>query len=279
MLLPIDRIYTCKSLDQAIEYLCGEESAIPLAAGTDIVPMLRDGFLSGSRLVDIHGIKELDYILYEEGLLRIGSMTTHQTIAKNEIIQKYIPALACACAQVGSAQIRRRATIGGNICHASPAADSLPVLIAAGACAVIQSKDYKKTVLLENFITGPKKTELSQGSLLKEITILIPEGGWKGNFYKIGGRSALTISIASAAVLRGEKGYRAAYGSMSACVKRINLVEDYLNSISSVEKKGLRSVVGTCLTPITDIRASKEYRLEAASNLTWLGWYELQDNN
>ena len=279
MLLSVDKIYTCETIAQALEYLTLDEAAMPLAAGTDLVPMLRDGAVKNARLVDLHNIRELDYIRYEDGLLRIGAMTTLQEIAGNELVRKYIPALSHACSQIGSAQIRRRATIGGNICHASPAADTLPVLIAAEACAVMRSSEYRKTILLESFFTGFKTTRLSRGVLLEEVTILVPEGGWRGNFYKVGGRNALTISIASVAVLRGDRGICTAYGSMSPCVKRIRAVEEYLDNNPEAEQDSLRRLVGECLSPITDIRASKEYRLEVASNLTWLGSFELSGKN
>lgn len=276
-MLSIEKVYSCTNVQEALDFLSEDEKAIPLAAGTDIVPMLRDGISRNARLVDIHDVKELDYIVLEDGLLRIGAMTTHQTIARNEIIKKTLPALAYACGQVGSAQIRRRATIGGNICHASPAGDTLPVLIAADACAVIKTKDYTKTMLLESFITAPRKTQIPRGGLLQEVSILIPEGGWKGNFYKVGGRSALTISTASVAVLGDAERIHVAYGSMSARVQRIHIIEEFLENNRHAGKEVIKSIVKGCLSPISDIRASKEYRLEVASNLTWLGYHELQD--
>jgi CO/xanthine dehydrogenase FAD-binding subunit len=279
MLLPVEKIVSCGTVSQALDCLSQDEDAMILAAGTDIVPMLRDGALKNVRLVDIRNLKELDYIRVEDGLMRIGAMTTHQSIAESDLVQKYIPALATACAQIGSAQIRVRATIGGNICHASPAADTLPVLIASDACAVIRTGEYRKTILLESFYTGLKKTSLPKGALLEEVTILIPKDGWQGNYYRVGGRSALTIAIASVAVLRGDKGIQVAYGSMNPCVKRIRAVEEYLNLHADAEKSELRKIVGEFLFPISDVRASKEYRLEVASNLTWLGAYELLQQN
>jgi CO/xanthine dehydrogenase FAD-binding subunit len=219
--------------------------------------MLRDGAVRNARFVDLHNIKELRYIRYEDGLLQIGSMTTHQEIAESEVVKKHLPALAYACSQIGAAQIRRRATIGGNICHASPAADTLPVLIAAEACAVIRMREYKKTVLLERLFTGVKKTGIPRDALLEEITVLIPEGGWRGHYYKVGGRSALTIAIASAAVLRGGEGLRVAYGSMGPVVKRVRAVEEYLDSCGSAERGRLRELAEQSLTPISDIRASR----------------------
>jgi carbon-monoxide dehydrogenase medium subunit len=276
MLLPVEKIYPCESVAQALDCLAQDREARPLAAGTDLVPMLRDGAIREAHLVDLHNVKELDYIRYEEGLLRIGAMTTHQSIMQSELVRNCFPALVSACSQIGAAQIRRRGTVGGNICHASPAADTLPVLIAADACAVIRTKEYRKTILLESFYTGLKKTALPRDALLEEITILIPEGGWRGNYYKVGGRSALTISIASVAVLRGAGTVRAAYGSMSPCVKRNRTVEEYLNQNTEADRNRLRELVGQSLSPISDIRASAEYRLEVASNLTWLGFVELE---
>ncbi len=277
MLLPVERIYQCESVSQALDCLAADGEALPLAAGTDLVPVLRDRAMDRARLVDLHGLKELDYIRFEDGMLRIGAMATHQSIAASDKVKEMLPALAHACSQVGSAQIRRRATIGGNVCHASPAADTLPVLIAAEACAVTRSKEFRKTVLLEQFITGVKTTSLPQDSLLEEIIILIPEGGWKGNYYRLGGRNALTIAISSVAVLKGSRGIRAAYGSMGPTVKRIGAVEEYLNSCREAKRSILRVLAEQNLSPISDIRATREYRLDVAANFTWLGYRELAE--
>jgi len=276
MLLSVEKIYGCETISQALDQLSGDSGAIPLAAGTDIIPVLRDRGMGKVRLVDLHSIKELNYIHLEDGMLRIGAMTTHQAIATSEIVKKHLPALAYACSQVGSAQIRRRATIGGNICHASPAADTLPVLIAADACAVIRTREYRKTILLEKIFTGVKKTSLPQGALLEEISILLPDGGFRGNYYRLGGRKALTISISSVAVLQGTDGIHVAYGSMGPTVKRVKVIEEYLNSCAGANKTVIRELVRQSLSPISDIRASREYRLEVASNFTWLGFSEVK---
>ncbi len=277
-MLPVNKITTCFTMKEALEALAADDNSMILAAGTDLVPMLRDEKLTDASLVDIKPIKDLDYIIYADGMLRIGSMTTHQNIAVNELVKQYLPALAESCKQVGSIQIRHRATIGGNICHASPAADTLPVLIAANACVVYRTDKLRKTILLESIYQGPGKHTIPQNAILEEVCIILPEGGYQGNFYKVGGRSALTISIASVAVLKGDDGYHVAYGSMGPTVKRVPLIEKYLGSLEVIDREKLRSVVGTCLFPISDIRASKEYRIEVASNLTWLGWKELQNS-
>ena len=275
MKLSIDRIYQCKTIDQAMDHLKQDPSAIVLAAGTDIIPALRDRVQEHVRLVDLQGIQGLDLIRLEEGILRIGSMATHQEIADSPVVGDLLPALAQACRLIGSPQIRRRATIGGNICHASPAADTLPVLVAAGAHAVIRSPEGKRTVLLEQFTTGVKKTIIPQAAILEEITIPIPEGGWKGSYYRLGGRNALTISIAAAAVIRDTDEFRVAYGSMAPVVRRIQAVETYLNTCEHADKAVLNDLTTQSLSPISDIRASKEYRTQVAANFTWLGWQEL----
>ena len=275
-MLNIKDIQSCDDVNSALAYLSTHPAAKPLAAGTDIIPAVRDHLISDVELLDLHKLEDLDYIKYENHSIKIGAMTTHDTISNAPLIKQYIPALSHACGQIGSAQIRRRATIGGNICHASPAADSVPVLVAAGSSVTYRTVNESKTLLLEEFLVGPRRTQLPAGALLKEISIPIPEGGWIGDYYKVGGRTALTIAITSVAVLYGFGEWRVAYGSMSAHVERTRNVEEHLTQ-NNVTKESIRETVDKNLSPISDIRASAQYRSIAAGNLTWLGWHKIYE--
>lgn len=275
-MLNIKEIHSCDTLNEALTFLHTHPEVKPIAAGTDVIPAVRDHLTENPVLLDLHKLQELNYIKFEDGFVKIGVMTTHDTLSNSPLIRQYIPALARACGQIGSAQIRRRATIGGNICHASPAADSVPVLVAAGASVTYRSKDTSHTLLLEEFLTGPRRTRLPAGALLTEISVPIPEGGWIGDYYKVGGRTALTIAITSAAVLYGLGEWRVAYGSMSAHVERSRDVEEHLSK-DNVTRESISQVVSQSLSPISDVRASAAYRSIAAGNLTWLGWHEIYE--
>ncbi len=270
-------IVMAKSMEEALDYL-QNENTIPLAAGTDIVPALRDGLLPEISLVDLHHLSnELNDIKYQDGCIHIGAMATHAEISRYPDVMAKIPMLAYACGLIGSAQIRNRATIGGNIGNASPAADSVPVLVAAGSEVEFRTKDEKRTMLLADFMVAPRKTELPRGALITKIIVPIPEGGWKGGYYKVGGRTSLTIAIVSCALLYNKKaGCRVAYGSMSPRIRRIGELEKFLSQ--SKTQKQFQEKVGGLLSPISDVRASADYRLTVAANLLFQGWYELQQN-
>lgn len=277
-MLKARQIVMARSIDEAFTFL-QNENTIPLAAGTDIVPALRDGVLSEISLVDLHHLKELSYIRYQNQCLHIGALTTHAEISRHPDVQGKIPMLAYACGLVGSAQIRNRATIGGNIGNASPAADSVPVLVAAGTQVVFQTKSEKQTMLLSEFLVAPRKTKLPRSGIITQIIIPVPEGGWQGGYYKVGGRTSLTIAIVSCALLYNEKsGYRVAYGSMSPSIKRLPQIEQFLLENKNISQKELQKIVKESLSPISDIRAGSDYRLAVAANLLWQSWYELQQS-
>lgn len=279
-MLSIKDIYTCKDLNDALSFLKENPYYLPLAAGTDVVPMLRDKKIRDVSFLNLQNVDALKQIYLDAShVLHIGAMVTHEQISVHPLILKYLPALAMACSVVGSPQIRARATIGGNICHASPAADTAAVLAAACACAVlVKNNDTQRVILLEKFWLGPGKTCLQDGELLKEIMIVLPENGYQGKYYKIGGRSALTIAIASSAVLYDGQNWRISAGSISAVVKRLPLVEACLNQGTEIKKIELEALLRLCTSPISDIRASREYRLKAAAGLLWQAWYEISND-
>ncbi len=276
-MLSIQDVYTPASLDEALELL-QKPGIKPIAAGTDILPAARDGLLTGLSLLDLTPLKDaLSYIRFENGCLKIGALTTHTAIAANPLVKENAPVLASACGQIGSVQIRNRATLGGNVVHASPAADSVPFLVAAGASIVIKTSDGTSEMPIADFLVGPRKTMLPDGGLVTEICVPVPDGGWQGVYHKVGGRTSLTIAIVSVAVLKSGDDWRAAYGSMSAKIARCTPVEAFLASGAADDKRAVADIVKKTLKPISDVRASSVYRLELASNLTWLSYHELNN--
>lgn len=274
-MLSIKQVYNPTSLPAALERL-QEPGTKPMAAGTDLIPAARDGAFSDLTLVDLSPLRDkLSDIRYEGGILKIGAMATHDAIARSPLVQAHAPVLAASCGQIGSIQIRNRATIGGNVAHGSPAADSVPFLAASGASVVIQTAEGITHMPITDFLVGPRQTALPIGGLVTEIDIPIPEGGWQGVYYKVGGRTALTIAIVSTAILKNGKDWRVAYGSMSAKIDRCTPVEAFLAEGSAHDRSAVADIVSKTLRPISDVRASSGYRLAVASNLSWLGYHEL----
>lgn len=238
------------------------------AGGTDLIPLARDGKLQALTCVDIMSFAgDHNEIRLDGDTLYIGALARLTDCAKNEALRACCPPLAGALGQIGSVQIRNRATIGGNIVHASPAADSAPVLVAAGASLILRNGEETREILLEDFLTGPGQTTLAPGELLVQIKVPVPPGGWRGNYWKVGGRTALSISIAALAYLHHEgTGSRVAYGAVTPAVRRANEVETLLDA--GVLGDELADAVNRAIHPIQDVRASGEYRRMVCVNLT-----------
>ena len=173
-----------------------------LAGGTDLLveSRFKDTNL-GEHWIDISGINGLKKIIDSDNQIHIGSMVTHSEIVHNDLIKKHIPILAEACRKIGSMQIRNRGTIGGNICNASPCADSVPALMALDAHLVIESVAGEQELPIADFFIKPYLTVLKTGSWLKELYIskMDPDDGFA--FLKLGRRNAVAISRMSFAAI------------------------------------------------------------------------------
>ena len=270
MQVGVKELYVANSVQHALELKQGHPEARWLFAGTDVLPVLRDGIPAFSVLIDLTKMQDLpNKISYQDNVLCIGALATHDKIANDPIVCKLFPALAQACRGVGSIQIRHRASIAGNMGNASPAADSVPPLVATGAKIICKTLKGDVEIPAEEFFEGPRKTKLPEGGLITEIRIPIPEGGWSGSYEKVGGRNALTISIASVAVIHStQTGYRVAYGSVGPKPLRGSNTEEVLNA-GICYGGALNDAVNQDINPINDVRATQEYRKEVCCNLVW----------
>ncbi len=194
-----------ESLDAALDFLAatGGESKI-IAGGTDLLVELR-GIPSGGEgptaLLDISAIAEIKGITDDDGTITIGAGTTHWEIHTSPVIREYAPLLASACSTVGATQHRNIATIGGNIMNASPAADSVPALVALDAEAVFRSKKGERVVGITEIYVKPYQTNAGADEMLTAVRFrrLPPEA--RSAFIKLGRRNALAISRMNVAVI------------------------------------------------------------------------------
>ncbi|MBI2257126.1 MAG: FAD binding domain-containing protein [Proteobacteria bacterium] len=261
------------SLSAAIDMLSQHQGRI-LAGGTDFFPAL--GALSETRpIIDISRVPELCAIGMEADLVRLGAGATW-----SEIVAAPLPtgfdALKAAAREIGSIQIQNRGTIGGNLCNASPAADSVPPLLALEARVEIASPSHRRELALGEFILGNRRTALEPGEIL--TAVLIPRRQaerFTSHFVKLGARRYLVISIAMIAVAleRAPDGAIAkthiAVGSCSAVAQRLPGIEKALLGARSVTDVAGAVTPGrlTSLTPIDDVRATADYRRDAAATL------------
>ena len=241
-----------------------------LAGGTDILPQMRAGIRNNERLLDIQALHdELGQIRLEEDYLFVGALCRHNEIVQSKLVNQWVAPLALACSKIGSAQIRKRGTLGGNAVNASPAADSVPVLVAVGAEAIIASADAKRILPIEELAVRPGRTCLSSRELLVGFRIPVMGKPWRGIYEKVGVRHALQISIADFACLYHEKaGYRISCGSVGPTIKRAVLLEKLFAEKGHL-KEDFDEALRSDISPIDDIRASGEYRRDVLCNLIY----------
>jgi len=237
------------------------------SGGTDLLVKMYIGSTEPNVVIDIKEIPEMTGIKEDDEYISVGAATTFSQLYSSELIQKWLPGLAQAAHCVGSGQIQRKGTLGGNICNASPAADGMTAIWALGAKIQLVSRYTTRTIPLTEFVCGPGKTTIYSGEVL--CRILIPKQEWtEQNFFKVGRRNALAISVVNGCVsLQKDCQGRilAARISVGACGPtpvRAKEAEDLLvgNALTSSLIDMVIERVREELQPIDDLRASAAYR-------------------
>ena len=258
-------------IDEALAMLARGGRTL-LAGGTDFYPS-RVGLTPRDDVIDVTALRELRGIQARAADWRIGATTSW-----TEVIEAKLPplfdCLKLAAREVGGMQIQNSGTVAGNLCNASPAADGVPALLALDASVEIASADARRTLPLDQFILGPRRTALRANELVSALIVPKPKHEARSDFVKLGARKYLVISIAMvAAVLevsdRTVRAARIAVGSCSPVALRLPALEKALIG------KQLNRNLGECvrpehlsgLSPIDDVRASAKYRAEAALTL------------
>jgi CO/xanthine dehydrogenase FAD-binding subunit len=249
------------------------EGAQIIAGGTDFYP-LRVGRPLYDRdiacVLDLTGLADLNGISDRGGFHRIGALTTWTTIAEAALPAQF-HCLQAAAREVGGRQIQNRGTIGGNLCNASPAADGIPALLALGAEIELLSVAGSRRLPLGEFILGPRQTALRADEILAAILVPKPQGAATSAFLKLGARKYLVISIVMAAgwldIVDGRiAAARIALGACSPVARRLPGLEAALRGRSVTGDLAALATMDHLaeLAPIDDVRASAEYRAEAA---------------
>ena len=246
-----------------------------LSGGTDFYPSLGDRVVRGT-VIDISALRDLRGISENATHFRIGGLTTWSEVIRTPL-PRCFDTLKLAAREVGSVQIQNRGTVAGNLCNASPAADGVPPLLALDAEIELTSQAGVRTLPLADFITGNRRTQRKAEELL--TAVLIPRGAddAASTFLKLGARRYLVISISMVAVVlkfsddsaRFIKHARIAVGSCSAVAQRLSQLESDL--VGATAGEGLNALVKlehlASLSPIDDVRATAEYRVEASLRL------------
>jgi CO/xanthine dehydrogenase FAD-binding subunit len=260
-----------KTLDEAVLQLTTPGIQV-LSGGTDFYPALGERVVQ-EPVMDISGLQELRGVSRDATHIRMGGLTTWTEIIRTPL-PRCFDALKSAAREVGSVQIQNRGTVAGNLCNASPAADGVPPLLALDAEVELASRMGSRRMPLAEFIVGNRKTQRRPDELLTAVWVPRTLEEAKSAFLKLGARRYLVISISMVAVvILVEAGRvaaaRVAVGSCSAVARRLFTLEHDLLGASVSEGLGVRVTPQHLapLSPIDDVRATAEYRLDASLTL------------
>lgn len=244
-----------------------------LAGGTDLIPKMKKRAIAAEMIIDLNRIPGLTGIEIRGDRLHIRGLTRLAEIKESPLVKEKAPALAQAIGLMASPPIRNRATIVGNLCTASPAADTAPPLLVLDALVKMESIRGERIVPLSEFFLGPEKTVKRPDEILTEVIIPVQEGN--SAFMKLGRRKAFTLAVVSAAAfVRTRKGkfeeVRVALGAVAPIPMRGRKVEEALKGSEVNEQKIVQAAerVREEVSPITDVRASAEYRKDMSYVLT-----------
>ena len=268
-----------KSLQQALEWLHTHRGrARILAGGTDLYLRLRKHVFLPDYVIDLKRVPELDYITPNRGGgVQIGPTALQGEIARSSVIRQLYPALAEAALWVGAVQTRNRATVVGNLCNASPAADTAPALLSYGAQVKIASVNGERVVPLEEFFVGPGRTVLQDNELVAEVILPAPRPHTGGAFFRRT-RTAMDIAVVcGATVLHLTNGTcqeaRISLGAVGPMPLRAVRAEAVLQGQTLTDQRleEASHIASEEARPIDDVRGSAEYRREMVHVLTRRG--------
>ena len=275
--------YAPETIDEACKVAAElGEGAMFMAGGTDLLIKVKRKMLDPKAVIDIKNIKGLDEVSFDESAgLTIGSTVTLTTIENHPLIKEKYPAIADAAHATANVQIRNMASITGNLCNAAPSAENAPVLMAMGAHVNIVGQDGAKSVPLDEFFTGPGQTILKQGELLTSISVPVPPKGSGTSYQHISARGKVDISavgVGAMLIMKGDicEDARIFLGAVAPTpmmavnaqkvLKGNKLTEELLQTAGLEASKEAK--------PITDMRATAEYRTLMVAVLTGRAIYQ-----
>jgi len=261
-----------ESLDEAIQLKKAIPGSLFISGGTDLMIRIKKNEIRPHALISLRSIPALSGI--ENGKrIRIGAMTSISDLIKNPWMNEKYPVLIQAALAMGNVQIRNVATIGGNLCNGSPAADMAPPLLVLEAKVKLQGDKKSRELPLEKFFLGPGETPLSSGEILSDILLDPTQPDTRALFLKKG-RTRMDLALASVAALIRTEGSRClkarvAVGSVAPTPLRLFEVEALLEGATLSPKllAEAQQLASRSVSPITDIRSTADYRLHLAGIL------------
>ena len=262
-----------ESLEAAVALLADAgDGARVLAGGTDLLVQMKGDVVVPDLVVDIKKISEMRSITAEDGGFRIGAAVTGAELGENEAVKAAWPGVVEAVELIGSTQVQGRATPGGNLCNGSPAADSVPAMIAAGATVDIVGPNGRRTVPVEEVPTGPGKTTLAPGEIA--VSFFLPaRPARSGDAYlRMIPRTEMDIAVVGAGVslTLDEKGIctaaRVALGAVAPTALLVTEAAEALigTPVDEAALDKLAAAASAACRPIDDKRGTREYRIKVA---------------
>jgi carbon-monoxide dehydrogenase medium subunit len=264
------------SLDQAVALLTAEQGdARVLAGGTDLLVQMKTDLIEPALLVDVKRIAELCEIKEEAGGFRIGAAVTGAELKEHARLTKIWPGLVEAANLIGSTQVQGRASLGGNLCNGSPAADSVPALIVAGARASIVGPKGRREVPVEDVMVGPRQLSLTKGEIVASFLIPAKPARTADAYLRFIPRTEMDIAVVGCGIcltLDAAGSCTAARVALGAVAPRPLLVAPAAAAlvgtkvdVAALEK--LDAAARAACQPIDDKRGTKEYRVKVAGVL------------
>mgnify|MGYP000403610311 FL=1 len=278
------RFISPKNIDELAHELKNKPDSTLVAGGTDLALSVTQSLATVEKLIYVGNVAELTHLKETDSEIVIGSAVPYSKFI--DILHHYYPEMGEMIERIGSKQVRNTGTLGGNIGNASPIGDMPPALIALGATMTLHKSGVERTILVEDYFVDYKKTVLEPSEFIKSIQIKKPTANQTLKLYKISKRIDDDISAVLAAFFieqeeRKITKIRMAFGGMAAIPKRAPVTEAILlgNSLSRESVARAKEALETDFQPITDVRASDQYRMRVAQNLIEKCQIELQSTN
>jgi carbon-monoxide dehydrogenase medium subunit len=261
-------------IDDALEALAADEDARVLAGGQSLIPLMNLRLARPGTLVDINGVIELDYVEQSNGSVRIGALTRHRRLELDAAVTAVVPLFTEAAALVGHPHVRNRATLGGTLAHADPAAELSAALLALGGRVTVAGPRGRRSIEAADLFSGYFTTTLSQGELLVEVEVTAHAAGSGVAFCEFAPRHG-DFAIAGVALVVHREPSGACDSARAACGLGATPTDlsDALEPVRGERELSetlLRTVaraVGARLAPAADVHGSAEYRRELAQML------------
>ena len=255
-----------KLLNEALDLISKSVNPFILAGGTDLIDLIKEGIVLPDMVIDLKGIEQFRQITFKHDILTFGAGVTFSELIESKIIREHYPVIAELSKTVASLGIRNRATMVGNICSAVPCMDSGPLLVAYNAMIITAGPNGDRKIPAENWFIASRKTAIEKGEIVTGISF--PSPGKHGScFVKLGRYDGEDLAQVNLIILALKDGtFRVAFGSVAPVPVRAKKIEQLINGqtiTSSLMEEACR-LIEEEIKPITDIRATKEYRMHMA---------------